>query len=353
MKITAQELKIRLSWPLDMKIEWFCKVYSEFIIKTKGQCYQSFSGGKDSNVGTDIIDRIHDGTFKHITPQWDRVVSYGKPPKVFSNTGLEFPEIVDHVKKFDNVTVVKPRIGFTRVIKEYGFAVGSKKIAMMISRLRGYIANPKLTNNATMNLYLHGIKKDGSKGHSSSQLPIRWKKLLDAPFLISDKCCDILKKEPFHRYEIETNRKPIVFTTTSEGDQRAISYLLTGCNSFEEGKERSRPFSIFTEADVWEYAYRWKIRFAEVYYERTVQVEQVDGSIVETTLEGEERTGCMWCQFGIHLEDKSKNNRIQRIAISHPKLHHMIINKVGLGEVLTFIGIPFTPKKCGKQTQLF
>lgn len=357
MKVTPDVVRLRLAWSLDMKIEYFCKIVSEFVIFCKGECYSSFSGGKDSQIGIEIIDRIWDGTYKHITPNWERLVKYDKPTKVYSNTGLEFPEIVEHVKKFEDVTVVKPKIGFTRVIAEYGFAIGSKKIAMMIKRLRGYIATPSDKNAATKNLYLTGIKSDGTKGKSGSMLPKRWRRAIDAPFKISDECCNVLKKEPFARYEEETGRKPIVFTTVGESDQRLTSYLKTGCNSFEDGKEKCRPLSIFTEANVWEYAERWGIGFAEVYYERTIDVEQVDGSFKLTTIEAESQTGCMWCMFGIHLEDKSKNNRIQRIAISHPKLHHIIINKVGLGEVLKFIGVSFMPLKnktmCGKQTQLF
>lgn len=353
MKVTREQIQQRLAWPLDMKIEYFCKIYSQFMIHTKGNCYQSFSGGKDSQTGSDIIEKIHNGIFKHITPNWDRVVSYGMPPRLFSNTGLEFPEIVSHVSNFSDVTIIKPLMGFTRVIKEFGVAVGSKKVAMMVSRLKGYIETPSPNNNATKTLYLTGIKQDGTKS-KQSKLPEKWVRLLDAPFKVSDKCCDILKKEPFRRYEKETGRKPIVFTTVSEGDQRMQSYQKTGCNSFEEGKEKCRPYSIFTDQDTWEYAKRWNIRFAEVYYERTIPVEQLDGSVRLTTIEAEGRTGCMWCMFGIHLEDKTKNNRIQRIAISHPKIHDVIINKCGLGVVLKYISVPFVPKTvCGKQQMLF
>lgn len=349
MKVSPQELQLRLAWSLDMKIEWFCKIYSQFMIHTQGHCYQSFSGGKDSQVGSDIIDKIHDGTYKHITPRWEKVASYAKPPRLFSNTGLEFPEIVDHVNNFENVVKVKPKMGFTRVISEVGVAVGSKKIAMMVTRLKGYISNPSEKNEATKNLYLNGIKKDGSKAPSGSKLSAKWVKLIDAPFNVSDKCCDILKKEPFKRYEKETGRKPITFTTTSEGDSRATSYQKTGCNSFEEGKEKSRPYSIFTDADTWEYAYRWGIKFASVYYDRVVEVEQLDGSFKTESLKAETRTGCTFCMFGLHLEDKKQNNRVQRLAISHPRFHHIIINKCGLGDILKWLDIGFIPiKNCSK-----
>lgn len=357
MKVTPQEHQIRLHWPLDMKIEYFCKKVSEFVIYFKGECFATFSGGKDSKVGIDIIDKIWDGTYKHITPNWERLVSYQKPRKLFSNTGLEFPEIVQYVKSHSDVDFVKPKMSYIRVIEQYGYAVISKNIAGMIRRTKSYILNPSSKNEATKNLYLTGIKKDGSKASSTSKIPNKWMKLLNAPFDVSDKCCDVLKKEPFERYATETGKVPIVFTTTSESDRRTTSYYTTGCNSFEEGKERCRPLSIFTEVDVWEYAKRWNIRFAEVYYERTIPVEQVDGSIKITTIAAEKQTGCMWCMFGIHLEDKTQNNRIQRIAISHPKMHDIIVNRLGLAQVLSFIGVSYKPLKakiaCGKQTAMF
>lgn len=306
MKVTPQVLRLRVSWSLDLKIEYACKKISEFVIYFKGQCFQSFSGGKDSKIVRDIIDKIWDGTYKHITPSWERVVSYPKPVSLFSNTGLEFPEIVKYVNEHDNVVIVKPKMGFTRVIKEYGFAIGSKKVAEMVSRLKKYIANPSPKNEATRRLYQTGIKKDGTKGASSSKLAKRWLKLLqpNAP-MVSEKCCDILKKEPFYRYANETGKFPIVGTRVAESDRRTTSYYITGCNSFDEGNERCRPISIFTDADIWEYANRWNIRFAEVYYDRVIPVEQIDGSVVMTDVKAESTTGCMWCQFGLHLESKN------------------------------------------------
>lgn len=330
-KITKEELLLRLSWSLDMKIEYFCKKYSEFMVATKGNCYLSFSAGKDSHVGCHIIDNIHNGTYRHITPRWEKVVSYSKPPKVFSNTGLEYPEIVQHAKSFDNLEIIKPKMGFTRVIAEVGAAVISKEVAQKIKEIRT-TKSEKLKNKR-----LYGDAKGNGK------IPEKWKFLIDAPFLISDKCCKILKKDPFAEYEKRTGRKPVVFTTVGESALRYTSYLKTGCNTLDEGKEKCRPFSIFTDKDVWEYHDRWKLKFAEVYYDRDVDVVQLDGTVKKESLEAVERTGCMFCLFGIHLEDKGKNNRIQRIAISHPKLYNVIINKCGLGKILQYIGVEYIP----------
>jgi 3'-phosphoadenosine 5'-phosphosulfate sulfotransferase (PAPS reductase)/FAD synthetase len=331
MKVSPQELQIRLAWPLDMKLEWFCRIYSQFMIATKGNAYQSFSGGKDSDTARSIIENIHNGIFKHITPNWERIVKLGIPPLVFSNTGLEFPEVVEHVRNYTH-TQIKPKMGFTRVIAEIGVAVISKEVAQKLREIR-----------TTKSDKLRQIRLYGSVEKGHGKLPIKYRPLIDAPFKISEKCCDVLKKEPFRRYEKETGRFPIVFTTVKESRLREASYLQTGCNSFEEGKERCRPLSIFVEKDIWEYASRFNLRFAEVYYERNVSVEQNDGSFQNVKIAAETQTGCMFCMFGLHLEDKTKNNRIQRIAIIHPKLHDVIINKCGLGIVLDYLKLPYIP----------
>lgn len=355
MKVTPQELAIRLNWPLDVKIKWAVNRIAEFMIEMDGEVYNCFSGGKDSRTILDLIEGVYDGRFKDCLPThiYKKILSYQKPPNAFCNTGLEFPEIVEYVKQFDRLVILKPEMGFTRVIKEIGVAVGSKKIAMMIRRLKGYLANPLKSNESTKNLYLHGIKKDGtvSKG---SMLPKSWRKLLDAPFLVSDKCCDIFKKQPFHKYEAKTGFKPIIGTTVNESAQRKVSYYITGCNSFEEGSQKCRPISIWTEQDIWNYASQYNIRHCEVYYDRTLMVEQLDGFFIQRDLVAEQSTGCTFCLFGLHLEDKTKNNRIQRLAISHPRYWHIVVIKCGLGAVMKFLGIPYLPMtEVGKQTELY
>jgi 3'-phosphoadenosine 5'-phosphosulfate sulfotransferase (PAPS reductase)/FAD synthetase len=354
MKLTRAQLQERLEWPLERKLVHFAETYVDFYQDMDGQVYTSTSGGKDSQVGDDIIDRLHSGEFAHLLPlglaAWIR--KQPRPPRVFCNTGLEFPELVDHVKQFPDLVVLKPKMGFTRVIKEIGVAVGSKQIAMQIRRTKGYLANPSPKSAATLRLYLTGYKRDGTYS-PKSKIPDRWKILLDAPFLTSDQCCDIFKKEPFRRYGKETGRKPIVFTTTSESSQRTISYLKTGCTTYKEGKEKCRPYSIFTEEDTWNYLNQFGLRFGDVYYERTVEVEQVDGSKRMETLPAETRTGCTFCLFGIHLEDKRKANRIQRLAVSHPKYYDVVVNKCGLGEIMAYLKIPYKPFRKGcSQTKL-
>jgi hypothetical protein len=54
---------------------------------------------------------------------------------------------------------------------------------------------------------------------------------------------------------------------------------------------------------------------------------------------GVDRTGCMFCMFGCHLDKEP--NRFQRMKITHPKQWDYCINKLGCGRVLDFIGVPY------------
>ena len=60
----------------------------------------------------------------------------------------------------------------------------------------------------------------------------------------------------------------------------------------------------------------------------------------------------MFCGFGCHLEKYP--NRFQRLAKTHPKQYDYIINKLGFGEVLDFIGVEYKPNVDNKgQMKIF
>lgn len=321
--ITPKELERRIALPLDEKIKWAKGVIAEFWCQyhENGEVYVAFSGGKDSQVLLHLVRSL-----------------FPDVPAVFADTGLEYPEIRKHVKTFDNVVWVKPAEKFPDVIRKYGVAVGTKKVAMMLERL----SKPTDKNTVSHRLYLTGIKKDGTQSKGSFKLPGRWRKFIGSDVKVSGKCCDVFKKDPFRAYERRTARKPIVGTTTSEASMRKLGYLQTGCNTMEKGKEKSRPLSIWTEADIWAYAEINGFRFCELYYDRIV-----NGVMVKA----EKRTGCMFCMFGVHLEPKSEPNRFQRMAASHPRQYRYCIEELGLGRVLRMIGV--NPEPVPVQGELF
>lgn len=290
------QLRQKQSLTLEQKIELSKGIIKEFYEQQNGKVYISFSGGKDSTVLLNLVREI-----------------FPDVEAVFSDTGLEYPEIKDFVKTFKNVTIVRPEKNFKQVIEEYGYPVISKKTARMINDLQ----NPSNTNENSRKLYLTGEKQDGTLT-KSFKLAKKWHKLIDAPFKVSNKCCDITKKEPLKKYEKQTGNKPFIGTMASDSMQRESSYLKTGC--INSGKS-CQPLAIWLEKDIWDYIRKYNLEYAKVYDM------------------GVKRTGCVYCMFGVHLE--KGENRFQQMKKSHPELYSYCMEKLNLKEILDYIDIKY------------
>ena len=119
-KHTINELKIMQAYPLEMKIEKSKRRIAEWVnYWGLEKVAVSFSGGKDSTV------------LLHIARQF-----YPTIKAVFSNTGLEFPEIVAFVKTFDNVEIIRPKLNFRQVIERYGYPIISKEVSERIESVQ-------------------------------------------------------------------------------------------------------------------------------------------------------------------------------------------------------------------------
>lgn len=308
--ITYEVLKQRQALPLEAKIAFTQSRIRAWYSHWQGDVYISFSGGKDSTVLLDIAK----GMFSDI-------------PAVFCDTGLEYPEVRQFALSKADV-VLKPKMNFKQVIETYGYPVIGKKQARMIRELK----NPHSGNAKVCNLYKTGYTSDG-KYSPSFKLADRWLPLVDAPFKVSEQCCYIMKKYPMELYERETQRKPFIATMTEESSLRQTAYLKNGCNAFDSKRPKSQPLAIWTEQDVLRYIKQNGIEYASCYGNI---VEGKDGSLHTTR---EKRTGCMFCMFGVHLDGTP--NRFQRMERDYPKQYEYCINKLGIGAVLDYVGIPY------------
>lgn len=242
-------------------------------------------------------------------------------PSVFVDTGLEYPEVRSFAMSQPNVTVIKPSMRFDHVVAKYGYPVVSKEVAAKVEEIR-----------TTKSKYLRHKRLHGdAKG--AGKLPNKWQFLIDAPFLISSKCCRVMKKTPIYKYERLTKQHGFVGTMACESSLRMQSWMKYGCNAFELNHPQSRPLSFWTEQDILEYIIRFNLPYASVYGD----IVQDETGKYRTT--GVDRTGCMYCMFGANAD--AEPNRFQRMKQTHPKQWDYCINKLGLREVLDYISVKY------------
>lgn len=302
----------KLNWTLDQKIFHLYEVLDVFYHRMDGKVYLNFSGGKDSTVLKFFIDR------------WSKMHGYDKVRCLFNDTTNEHKEVLDFVKSFgDEVEWTRPKMTFAQTLVKYGYPVISKVQAMAISRYQN-------TKREDQKIYrLTGVKADGTIG-KVGVISKKWQFVIDAPFKVTNRCCDILKKEPIKRFEKETGLRPITGVMSTESNQRKLQYLKNGgCNIWKEGKEMCNPLSLFTEKDIWDCIEKFNIKICSIYYDQIINGEKVSG---------EKRTGCAYCAFGAQCES-NKDNRFTRLHKREPKRYKSMMDKLGYREVLNFIGI--------------
>ena len=310
--MNTNDLKILQAYPLWMKVERTKRRIAEWVdYYGEDGVYISFSGGKDSTVLLHLVRSL-----------------YPEVEAVFCNTGLEYPEIVKFVKDIPNVRILKPELTFKQVIDQKGYPVISKSVANTVRLARKNIEKGKDTLRVRQ---IKGLEV-GSKFNKG-----KWEFLLDAPFKISDECCNEMKKKPFKKYEKETGKVPFIGTLAVESQQREAVYLKTGCNSFNSNKPKSTPLGFWTEQDILQYIFENNLTICSVYGDVVEESDMLGNKNYRTT--GEQRTGCMFCMFGCHLEKEP--NRFQRMKYTHPKQYKYCMEKLNLKEVLDYINVKY------------
>lgn len=130
-----------------------------------------------------------------------------------------------------------------------------------------------------------------------------------------------------------------------ESINRRSQWLKYGCNSFDAKNPASKPMSFWKEQDVLEYLYKYKVLYASV-YGNIIGTEYIDKETDELKKKydttGCQRTGCIFCGFGCHLEKEP--NRFQKLKETHPKLWEYCMKSIengglGMREVLKYIDV--------------
>ena len=277
------ELHNRQSWTLEQKIDHSLGTIEAFVSRMGGvdKVYVSFSGGKDSTV------------LLHLAR-----ILYPNILAVFCNTGNEYPDIIRFVRQMQtraNIQIIRPKFTPRQVWEKWGFPLVGKETAEKIHKVRN---NPQSKTSIML------------MGNTYFSLSGKWRYLLSVPYETSQMCCIKLKKEPFHRFEKDSGRSPIMGVMASESKLRTGRYIRNGgCNVFDENPT-SQPLSIWLDHDIWDYIDKYKLPVADIYYK------------------GATRTGCMGCGFGAQFVD---DTRFRTLLTHYHKCYDMIMNYTNNG----------------------
>lgn len=306
-----------------------------------GQAYVGFSGGKDSTVLADLCAQVCQEN------GWTLYL-------LFVNTGLEYPEIQKFVKTFAEwlrqtysievvLEIVRPEMRFDEVLKKYGYPVISKEISQIIREAKIGLSRADGSYKYRIQRITGTGKYAPQDGKRSRYDVSHYKYMLEAPCDVSEECCKVMKKQPSRKYSRKTGRKPILGTMACESRLRNQRWMKYGCNAFEAtgDNQSSNPISFWTQQDILHYIKEFNVPYCSVYGDIVID-EKVDG---DSVLEGQvnlidylecyepedklkttgcDRTGCIFCMFGCHLENEP--NRFQRLKETHPRQYEYCIN---------------------------
>lgn len=326
--VTAHELKKMWERSPERQFNVMCSKMLEAIKETKGKISISWSGGKDSSFMLYVFCML-----------WEQLGRQDEPIKVtFADTTNEHKYTRRYVKK-EFIPFIENKFGvkidliisrpadnqtFATVALNKGLPLISKKVSMAIRRIRKYLKAAGLTysdvepyleqtysnrdklremglnDDAILILLGYSCKHDNFK--SSFKLAKRWRPLIPAEDIeMTEECCKILKKDPIHKVNKGIgDYQPMIGEMACDSKTRMDAYLKTGCNSFNDGKGKSKPMGAMTEQVLLHHINRLEIPINTFYGELVVKVN--DDNTVEYEFTDAQRSGCCLCGFGIEHE---------------------------------------------------
>lgn len=290
----------------------------------------SYSGGSDSDILLDLIERVRNGVLKD--------VNNGTPPSVkyvFFNTGLELEATKRHVKETAEkygieIETIRPKKNIVRATREYGLpfvskimsaaleTVQSKNLPLSIKEEYDAAEDKEAKRQELRERYpnaeqgINFLCCCNSKGEprpdiqlviNSSPYMYEFLKENPIPFKVSAKCCDYCKKQPAH--EIQKDYEMIITgERRDEGGMRSVPRRAeqnsTMCfTETSSGQFRLKPLYYVSDEDKAWYKSHYGIRYSDAY-----------------EVYGFTRTGCCGCSISSKAIDD-----LERLKPFEPKVY--------------------------------
>ena len=186
--------------------------------------YISFSGGKDSTIVHHLVDIA---------------LPDNQIPRVFINTGIEYLDMVKHVKQLaendERIVIYNSGVHITKMLKKYGYPFKSKIHARKVATYQnsGYCK--------TARMYIEGIRSNKEKSSIKCPKKLAYQFTEENKLKISDHCCYKLKKEPAKRYQKQSGKNiPIIGLRMAEGGTRRYRKSCTSTRCSRR-RRRNRP----------------------------------------------------------------------------------------------------------------
>ena len=230
--------------------------------------YIAFSGGKDSTILSNLIDRARPGN---------------QIPRVFSNTGIEYNSIVSFVRSLaqndERIKIIEPTVPIKPMLEKEGYPLKSKVHSAFLDRYQ------RLGWSKSTRQYL-GLLEDKEPWSSLKSCPkcLEYQFSEDFHIRVSDKCCQRMKKDILHRYQREHGKVyGIIGVRQAEGGNR----INAQCMAFRNKRLSAfQPLAVCSDEWMNWYQETFNVQLCELYYPPY----------------NLERTGCKGCPFNRNLQ---------------------------------------------------
>lgn len=357
--------------PLKEKEKIAVEILRQAFEKSTHHVALAFSGGKDSEVVADLVERF-------LPEQFQKMYC------IFGNTGIEFPESLKFARKYGKnhfgerfhetelgklaedelkysfakqvVQDLEEENALDEILKADGKMKGQKAL-LKAAEKRGYPLNRHTvykkgsTKNFTYCIEQYGLPllgKSASKldahriniecflKHSQSasekpELHEYYNVLRECKF--SQHCCKLLKKEPSERKQAELDVDVIIKgLMANESKARLQNFASRGhifeshrphINNDQGGFFHVSPISLWTDQDVWDYIHKYDLEYSPLY---DITYTAQDG-----TTKRIKRNGCIMCGTDLQFKD----NHLAVLRQTHPKAWKTCMEHFGYREELS------------------